>query len=121
MGRNPPTLAAETAEKGGLGVWFQGTRSGMTRRWVLGGLAVLATAVGLSSCAGDPDTIYAQAAGIECTRLEGKIADIACNTRPPGQGAEQVSRYCYGTIGSANCFDRPDPDRKNQALGSSGY
>ncbi len=42
-------------------------------------------------------------------------------TRPPGQGTERVSRYCYATIGTSNCFDRPDSDRKNQQLGSSGY
>ncbi len=81
------------------------------------GLAAMA----LTGCAGDPDTIYAQAIGAQCTHMEGKLADFACTNRPPGQGVEQVSRYCYATLGGPNCFDRPDPDRKNQALGSSGY
>ena len=77
--------------------------------------------MGLIGCAGDQDMIYAQAVGVQCAHAEGKIADFACVNRPPGQGTEQVSRYCYATLGTANCFDRPDPDRKNQALGSSGY
>ncbi len=85
------------------------------------GFAALALMAGLSGCAGDPDTIYAQTLGIQCTRAEGGLANLACNTRPAGQGAEQVSRYCYATLGTSNCFDRPDPDSKNQALGSSGY
>ena len=85
------------------------------------GASLLGLMSGLAGCAGDPDTIYAQALGIQCSRAEGRVADLACNNRPPGHKTEKVSRYCYATIGSANCFDRPDPDRKNQALGSSGY
>jgi hypothetical protein len=88
---------------------------------LLAGLAALAAVTGLSGCAGDPDRIYAQAIGYQCTQHEGWLADKACRTRPPGYNAEEVSRYCYATLGAANCFDRPDPDRKNQALGSSGY
>ncbi|MSO72068.1 MAG: hypothetical protein EXQ84_00460 [Rhodospirillaceae bacterium] len=93
----------------------------MFSRVAFRGSAVLAVLAGLSGCAGDPDPVYAQALGIQCTRVGGALANFACNNRPPGQGQEQVSRYCYATIGSANCFDRPDPDRKNQVLGSSGY
>jgi hypothetical protein len=92
----------------------------MSSRIAFGGLAVAAL-MALSSCAGDPDRVYNQAFGFQCTHAEGAVADVACNTRPPGYRAEQVSRYCYATIGSSNCFDRPDPDRKNQQLGSSGY
>lgn len=84
------------------------------------GVAILLMA-GLFGCAGDPDTIYAQGMGIQCSQAEGWVADRACTTRPPGQGTERVSRYCYATIGTSNCFDRPDSDRKNQQLGSSGY
>jgi hypothetical protein len=84
------------------------------------GLAVLAVLTALSSCGTDPDPIYAQAFGFQCANSDSAIADIACVNRPAG-GNEHVSRYCYATIGSSNCFDRPDQDRKNQALGSSGY
>ena len=85
-------------------------------------LAVLGVLVaGLSGCAGDQDTIYAQTIGFQCSHHEGWLARQACVNRPPGVGVEEVSRYCYATIGTANCFDRPDQDRKNQALGSSGY
>jgi hypothetical protein len=93
----------------------------MFSRVTLSGLAILAIGTGLSGCAGDPDLIYAQSMGLQCSRIEGSVGDLLCTTRPPGQGVEHVSRYCYATIGSSNCFDRPDPDRKNQALGSSGY
>lgn len=93
----------------------------MFKRVALSGCAVLVVMAGFSGCAGDPDTIYAQALGIECSHAEGRLANLACVNRPPGQGVAQVSRYCYATLGRANCFDRPDPDRKNQALGSSGY
>ena len=86
-----------------------------------GGFGVLVTVLALSGCAGDPDTIYAQTLGVQCAHAEGRMADIACVNRPPGNGTEQVSRYCYATLGTTNCFDRPDADRKNQALGSSGY
>ena len=84
-------------------------------------LAVLTVMAGLSGCAGDQDTVYAQAIGFQCAHHEGWLSNKACVNRPPGAGVEEVSRYCYATIGSANCFDRPDQDRKNQALGSSGY
>ncbi len=83
--------------------------------------AVIVAALGLSSCAGDADTVYSQAVGLECSQIAGAVGDLACTVRPPGRGAEHVSRYCYATLGNSNCFDRPDPDRKNQALGSSGY
>ena len=71
----------------------------MFSRMVIGGLFVAAATLGLSGCAGDPDTIYAQAFGKECSQMDGKTADIACRTRPAGKGAALVSRYCYATIG----------------------
>ncbi len=77
--------------------------------------------IGLSGCAGDPDVIYQQAFGFQCTNHDGRVSDVACNTRPANENTERVSRYCYATIGVANCFDRQDQDRKNQELGSSGY
>lgn len=82
---------------------------------------VIVAAVSLAGCAGDADTVYAQAVGLQCSQVSGTLGDLACSVRPPGRGAEHVSRYCYATLGTSNCFDRPDPDRKNQALGSSGY
>ncbi len=93
----------------------------MFSRRALGACVAVLVMACLSGCAGDPDTVYAQSMGIQCTQADGWLADRACSTRPPGEGAERVSRYCYATIGTANCFDRPDPDRKNQQLGSSGY
>ena len=93
----------------------------MISRVILSGFAALTVMAALSGCGHDPDPIYAQALGIQCAHAEGRLANLACNTRPPGQGTEQVSRHCYATLGTTNCFDRPDQDRKNQALGSSGY
>lgn len=75
-------------------------------------------ALALTGCGGKPDPIMAQLFGYQCQGGEG---NPMCSTRAPGEGGAEVSRFCYGTIGDANCFDRPDPDRKNQALGSSGY
>ncbi len=94
------------------------TMAGMAGLYLIG-LAV--TALVLFGCASDPDPIYAQAFGYKCTSHEGSTAKMLCNNRPPGEGTEQVSRYCYKSLADANCFDRPDQDRKNQALGSSGY
>jgi len=74
-------------------------------------------AVGLSACGGRPDPILKQAFGFQC----GDGDNPLCHTKPAGEGGAQVSRYCYATIADSNCLDRPDPERKNQALGSSGY
>ena len=93
----------------------------MVSRLVISGCAVLAVAAGLSGCAGDADPIYAQTVGVQCSLSEHGWAGFACANHPPGSGIAQVSRYCYSTLGESNCFDRPDPDRKNQAQGFSGY
>jgi hypothetical protein len=90
----------------------------MTGVYVAG---IVVCAVALFGCAGDPDTVYSQAIGFKCTNHPGRVFDVACKNRPPGHNTEVVSRYCYKTLADANCFDQPDPDRKNQALGSSGY
>jgi hypothetical protein len=82
-------------------------------------LAGAVLAFSLAACGGKPDPIMAQAFGYKCTGED--TGNPLCSIRPPGEGGAEVSRFCYGTIGDANCFDRPDPDRKNQALGSSGY
>lgn len=81
----------------------------------------LALGLALSACGGKPDPIFAQLVGYQCANSEDGGALGICGTRPPGEGSAQVSRYCYATIADANCLDRPDADRKNQALGSSGY
>jgi hypothetical protein len=78
-------------------------------------------ALALFGCAGDPDVVWDQAFGFKCVNHSGAAADLVCKNRPPEQTADQASRYCYKTLADANCFDQPDQDRKNQALGSSGY
>ena len=84
-------------------------------------VAMAVTALALYGCAGEPDQIYAQAFNYRCENADSSLGDALCRNRPAGRGQEHVSRYCYKTIADANCFDRPDQDRKNQALGSSGY
>lgn len=88
------------------------------RVWILALLSL--PALGLSGCGGDPDRVWAQAFGYQCSNHSGAEADAVCNTRPPGEKQETVSRYCYKTLADANCFDRPDEMSKNQELGSSG-
>ncbi|MBX7199372.1 MAG: hypothetical protein K1X51_08320 [Rhodospirillaceae bacterium] len=83
------------------------------------GIAI--TALALWSCTTEPDRIYTQAFGYQCYNADTSLGDTLCKNRPAGRGQAAVSRYCYKTIADANCFDRPDVDRKNQALGSSGY
>ncbi len=85
--------------------------------------AAIALALGtiLGGCGGDPDPIYAQAFGFVCPNQDSPAARTICANNAPGAGTETVSRYCYKTLGETNCFDRPDQDRKNQELGSSGY
>lgn len=93
----------------------------MFSRVVTGAMIVAVMGLGLSGFTGDPDPIYRQAMHIDCTHVGGAFGDMACTARPDSEYPQTVSRYCYATIGTANCLDRPDPDRKNQALGSSGY
>ena len=84
-------------------------------------VGVAVAALALYGCGSEPDPIYAQAVGYHCTNEDSRTADHFCRNRPAGHGVEEVSRYCYKSLADANCFDRPDQDRKNQALGSSGY
>ena len=74
-------------------------------------LAVAAVASAVGGCANPTPTFY-QAFGFQCAAREGRIVDIVCN-RSSEPGAAKVSRYCYKTLADTNCFDRPDPDRKN--------
>lgn len=83
--------------------------------------ASLILSASLTGCGGHQDHIYAQAFGIQCPNHDNPVARAACANNAPGNGTETVSRYCYKTLGDTNCFDRPDHDRKNQELGSSGY
>ena len=93
--------------------------AGMTGLYVL---CIAVCALALFGCSSvDNDSIWRQAVGYRCENHAGKIADKICNTRPPGYRAEEVSRYCYSTLADTNCFDRPDADRQNQQVGSSGY
>ncbi len=75
----------------------------------------------LAGCGGNPDPIYSQAFGFQCPNHDSDAARLICQNNAPGGPTETVSRYCYQTLGDTNCFDRPDQDRKNQELGSSGY
>jgi hypothetical protein len=84
-------------------------------------LACTTLAIGLAGCGGKPDPVWAQLIGYDCTNSTSAASGVFCSTRAPGEGVAEVSRYCYQTIGDANCLDRPDAERKNQALGSSGY
>jgi hypothetical protein len=95
-----------------------GYAAGMVGLYVVG---LTMTAFALYGCAAEPDQVYAQAFNYHCTNDDGAVGDALCRNRPAGRGVASVSRYCYKTIADANCFDRPDQDRKNQALGSSGY
>lgn len=74
----------------------------------------------LGGCGSDPDPVWRQAFGYVCPNHDGRGADAVCKTRPPGANQETVSRFCYETLGDANCFDQPDLMSKNQELGSSG-
>lgn len=89
------------------------------------GIATLAKILVLGSiltgCGGSPDPIYSQAFGFQCPNHDNDAARLVCENNAPGGMTETVSRFCYKTLGDTNCFDRPDQDRKNQELGSSGY
>lgn len=83
-------------------------------------LAALGVAtLSLGGCGATSDQIMRQAAGYECSETTSMIGGLICseNDRPE----VQVSRYCYETLGVTNCFDRPDPDRKNKPLGTPDY
>jgi hypothetical protein len=86
--------------------------SDMTRVSVITAIAVL----GLSGCVGKPDSILAQMFGYLC----GVKPTALCAEQPPGAGEAKESRYCYQSLADATCYNRPDPDRKNQQLGTSG-
>ena len=87
---------------------------------VRGFLAAIDLCLGLSGCGHDPSNIYDQAFGFQCNNMTSKTGRALC-LKSNQPGAAQVSRYSYKTLADANCFDRPDPDSKNQALGSAGY
>ena len=72
----------------------------------------------LGSCGGSPDPVWAQAFGFVCPNHAVPGTNLVCEGRPPEP--ENVSRYCYDTLGEPNCFDRPDVISKNQELGSTG-
>lgn len=80
--------------------------------------AASAACLMLGGCGGDPDPVWQQAFGYVCSNNASRGADVTCKTRPPEP--ENVSRFCYDTLGDPNCFDQPDEISKNQELGSSG-
>jgi hypothetical protein len=79
---------------------------------------ILTSAAGLTGCGTDGDLMMRQAAGYDCTAAEGAVGGFFCSGTP--ENGPALSRYCYKTLGGVNCFDRPDPDRNNQPLGSDG-
>ena len=84
------------------------------------GVAVAAAAVaGLFSACSDPAPAYYQAFGFQCESHHGTAAALACN-KSKDPGAAPVSRYCYKSLADSTCFDRPDPDQKNQPQGTPG-
>ena len=72
----------------------------------------------LGGCGGDPDPVWQQAFGYVCSNHGGNGNNVLCKTHPPEP--ENVSRFCYDTLGDPNCFDQRDEISKNQELGSSG-
>lgn len=82
-------------------------------------VAMSLAAIGLSGCGATSDRILKQSVGYECVGTDSKVGGFICSEN--NQPVAQVSRYCYQTLGVTNCFDRPDPDRKNKPLGTPNY
>ena len=82
-------------------------------------LLVIVAATGLLTGCADPAPTYYQAFGFQCAGRHSATAALMCN-KQNDPGAAKVSRFCYKTLADTNCFDRPDPDQKNQAQGSPG-
>jgi hypothetical protein len=78
-----------------------------------------ALACGLLAACADPAPTYYQTFGFQCAQKHSSFAAAMCN-KSSDPGSAKVSRYCYKTLADTNCFDRPDPDAKNQPLGSPG-
>lgn len=76
-------------------------------------------ATSLTGCGATSDRILRQSVGYECAEADSTIGGLVCSESD--QPVAQVSRYCYQTLGVTNCFDRPDPDRKNKPLGTPSY
>lgn len=82
-------------------------------------IALCALSLGLAGCGATTDQILRQSVGYDCTSADSAIGGMVCSDND--QPNAQVSRYCYQTLGVTNCFDRPDPDRKNRPLGTPTY
>lgn len=83
-------------------------------------LATLSLAmISLAGCGATSDQILRQSVGYECSDAGSTMGGLVCSGN--SQPVAQVSRYCYQTLGVTNCFDRPDPDRKNKPLGTPDY
>lgn len=81
--------------------------------------AVVAVMAGLVAACSDPAPTYYQAFGFQCATRHGATAAALCN-KSTDPGNAKVSRFCYKSLADTNCFDRPDPDQKNQPQGSPG-
>jgi len=89
------------------------------RAWTAIRLGLAGAAFGVLGGCQDPAPSYYQAFGFQCADHHSRIADAACN-KSHDPGAAKVSRFCYKSLADTNCFDRPDPDQKNQPQGSPG-
>ncbi len=81
-------------------------------------LIVLAAAA-VAACSSTTDQILRQSVGYECNNSESTAGGFVCSQND--DSVASVSRYCYDTLGTVNCFDRPDPDRNTRPKGSTGY
>ena len=72
-----------------------------------------------TGCSANSDRVLNQAFGYNCYAADSTVGGWICseNDAPVGQ----ISRYCYEILSQVNCFDRPDPDRKNRPQGSTGF
>jgi hypothetical protein len=83
-------------------------------RWI-----AVAIVAGLVAGCSDPAPAYYQAFGFQCATRHSATAATMCN-KSTDPGNAKVSRFCYKSLADTNCFDRPDPDQKNQPQGSPG-
>ena len=73
----------------------------------------------LQGCSSNTDRMLGQAFGYKCETAESTVGGWVCSENDASVAS--VSRYCYETLGTVNCLDRPDPDRYNQTQGTTGY
>jgi len=80
---------------------------------------IFCAALALTSCSARTDSMLRQGFNYECNASESWVGDFLCSGNDGTEG--RISRYCYNTLGGVDCYDRPDPDRNSQPMGSTGY